>query len=272
MCFGLGLAPQKFSKLLKPVMVTLQKSGLTIGSYLDDLFQCERSYSQCWAAVQKAHKLLCMLGFLPNDDKSSYIPSQQLEMLGFILNSVTMRISLPSAKEEKVIELSMNLIRSPHCSIRHLCMVIGKLISCFPVVETRPMYYMSLEHCKLLYLQKQRWNYNAMCSLEFFALKELYWWVHNIHSAFAPINWAPPVITITSDTSNKGWAGTFNGVTANGHFTLEEQTFSINTKETLAIYFTVKCFAKNLSGLHVLFLADSTTALSYLKVMGSMKS
>ena len=272
LAFGLSLAPRKFTKLMKPVMSTLRQRGLTIANYLDDLFQAERTFELCKSAIQISHELLCNLGFIPNDSKSVYIPTQVIEMLGFIINSITMRLHLPEKKSTRVINLCGSLLHSKKCTIKHLCVVIGVIISCFPAVPLGQMFYRNLERCKLYYLCKHHGNYNAMCNIDFKCMKELEWWCTHSENSSAPINRGPPEIMITTDASLKGWGSSLASKCAHRRFNLQESCYTINTKETLAIYLALRSFAHEFKGKHVLIKLDSTTAISYIKKMGGMES
>ena len=85
--FGLTSSPRIFSKLMKVVVSTLRKRGYIVCFYLDDRGQKGDTYSKCLEACEATYNLLLELGFLPNDKKSSLIPSQCLEVLGHIIDS-----------------------------------------------------------------------------------------------------------------------------------------------------------------------------------------
>ena len=63
-----------------------------------------------------------------------------------------------------------------------------------------------------------------------------------------------------------------NGITVNGHFSLKELPLSINTKETLAIWYGLRSHRELLKKKHILIQSDSTTAISYVKKFGGMQS
>ena len=48
--------------------------------------------------------------------------------------------------------------------------------------------------------------------------------------------------------------------------------FSINTKETLAVFYAIKSFRSQLANQHVLIKSDNTTAISFIAKMGGMSS
>ena len=163
MPFGLTEAPRKFTKLCKPVLANIREQSYTIAGYLDDFIQCEKTFQLCEEALTYSYNLLVSLGFLPNHDKSMYTPTQRIESLGHIIDSVKMTVSLPESKTRAIVQLCLDAIFHPSFSIRHLTTIIGKLISCFLVLPTGRLHYRSMERLKVHTLQTARGSYNAHC-------------------------------------------------------------------------------------------------------------
>jgi len=78
---------------MKPVYSALQTRGLISSGYLDDSFLLGMSYEQCKMNVNETFKLFRELGCYISDEKSVTKPSQIIEHLGFILNSIDMTVS-----------------------------------------------------------------------------------------------------------------------------------------------------------------------------------
>ncbi|KAK6180208.1 hypothetical protein SNE40_012400 [Patella caerulea] len=95
---GLASAPRKYTKLCKPVYSTLRKMGITIMGYIDDSLIVSDSEEESLQAVKSYVNLLKQLGFLINYNKSSLIPTQRIQFLRFIIDSVKMVIELPESK------------------------------------------------------------------------------------------------------------------------------------------------------------------------------
>jgi hypothetical protein len=98
--FGLTSAPRKFTKLLKPVMAHLRLGGHTCAIYIDDTFLQGLSAAECRDNVQATKALLLDLGFTINESKSVLIPSTELVMLGFRINSMNMTVTLTKHKAD----------------------------------------------------------------------------------------------------------------------------------------------------------------------------
>ena len=77
---------------------------------------------------------------------------------------------------------------------------------------------------------------------------------------------------MTFDTRGYRWGCTFNGQTANGHFSEAKLPLSINTKETLAIWYGFSSFSHLLGNSHIKLLSDNTMAVSCVKCFSGMTS
>ena len=95
---GLSSAPRMFTKLLKPVFKVLREKGLLSSAYIDDLYLQGDTFHECHENALNTVKLLRDLG------TSCLHPSQQLEYLGFVPNSVSMTVRLSHARVEKVVQ------------------------------------------------------------------------------------------------------------------------------------------------------------------------
>ena len=93
--------PRKFTKILKSPLSTLRLDNTTIAAYLDDFINMNTSLNQCWENTQKIIKLFKTLAFtVHSEPKSNFTPTQKIEFLGFVIDSVTMTITLNNNKNQ----------------------------------------------------------------------------------------------------------------------------------------------------------------------------
>ena len=243
-----------------------------MSGYLDDFLNCEKNFEACEQAICCTYNTLVSLGFLPNDKKSVYTPCQIIEHLGHILNSVTMTVYLPFLKTEAILALCDHTLSKEQFTVRFLYHVIGKLVSCFVAHPLGQLHYRSLERLKVWTLATTQGDFEALVSLDAHSISNLKWWLQTLPSAAAPINRGVPTSVFTCDASLKAWSGCFNGNTAQGHFSLLESPYSINCKELLVVLYSLHSHVHNFQGQHILILSDSTTAISVVKAIGSMKN
>lgn len=99
--FGLSSAPYVFTKLLRPVMTYLRSREILSVIYLDDLFCVGDNAEECFKNALFAIKFLERLGFIINYKKSNLTPSHICRYLGLIIDSKSMKISLPTESKPK---------------------------------------------------------------------------------------------------------------------------------------------------------------------------
>ena len=132
---GLSFAPRILSKLMKTVYSTLRTRGLVSSGYLDDSFLLGDSFGQRQTNVNNTYTLFGDLGFNLSKEKSVTQPTQVLEHLGFVLNSINMTVSLAGEKIDSITRLAQDILRRPTYSIREAAELIGTLVSSSPGVE-----------------------------------------------------------------------------------------------------------------------------------------
>ena len=99
---GLTSALRLFTKILKILkfknFAALHKESHDIMGYLDDSIPFEDNYDECKAAVLRAVTMFQSLGFQLHAEKSSLAPKQELDFLGFTINSKNMTLKLTKTK------------------------------------------------------------------------------------------------------------------------------------------------------------------------------
>ena len=108
--FGLASAPWVFTKTLKPVVALCRELGVRLVIYIDDILVMAESREKAEDQASGLTYLLQCLGFTVNTTKSTLIPTQSLEFLGFSVDSRTMELSLPAHKLKKIRAESRKLL------------------------------------------------------------------------------------------------------------------------------------------------------------------
>lgn len=269
---GLTSAPRWYTKLMKPIFSKLRNEGLVSVYYLDDTWLMGRTKIECQINVKSTRNLLEESGFLINLEKSHLMPSQTVKFLGFILDSVKMRIYLPPDKREKIISLCNSLLIEKFHSIRYIAKVIGVLVSSLPAVQYGALFYRYLEHDKIIALRKSFGNFDSKMNLSLDSKSELQWWLDNALICYMPIKIPSFSLLITTDASKLGWGAVFEGQSTGGHWNSEEIDLHINELEMKAINFALKSFLNNIKNIHIRIRSDNTTAVAYINNLGGVKS
>ena len=92
-------------KILKLVLATLHKMGHISTVYIDDCYLQGSTYNQCIENMIDSVIFFDSLGFVAHPTKSTLVPSQEIVILGFIINSAKMTIRLT---RDKAIDLKRN--------------------------------------------------------------------------------------------------------------------------------------------------------------------
>ena len=133
--FGLSSAPHKFTKHLEPILAYLRRQGIIVCMYIDDGWVKGDSYSECFHSVKTAMTLCSCVGFIVHTEKSHPTPSQIVRILGFMVNSLTMLVTLPPDKTESALAECHHLLQTAKPTIRHVAQVTGILISIFQLAH-----------------------------------------------------------------------------------------------------------------------------------------
>ena len=182
-------------------------------------------------------QILESLGFIINNEKSVFIPSQKMVFWGYVIDSVEMAVSLPEEKLNKLKEQTLVLWEKSQCSIRELAHVIGLVVSSFPAIKPARLFYRDLEVCKLEALSCSNGDYNAIVYLSQLARDSLQWFVLNSHLYNGTRITKPlTVITMTTDVSHSGWGVVCDGVPSSGLWSSEEQAMHFNWLELSAVF------------------------------------
>ena len=272
---GLSSSPRIFTKILKPFFSALRSQfGHTCLGYIDDLFYLEDSYLECEEATLHAVQLFISLGFKIHPEKSVVIPTQVLEFLGFILNSILVTVTLTGKKAEKILQLCQTF-SSPgrQFTIREVASFIGTLVSSFPGVEFGPLHYRHIEADKELNLKLSKGNFDSHMTLSHDSLKDVCWWSSNIQTATRKILHSSPDAVVYTDASQTGWGAHIDhGNNTCGVWSKSESLRHINYLELLAVKLALASLFDNRSNIHVRVMSDNTTTVSYINSMGGCKS
>ena len=283
---GYTKGPRKFTKLLKPILAFLRKQHITLLAYLDDILVLGRTRNECRRKIIKVLRTLQDFGFVIHPSKSLLEPSTCMEFLGFIIDSIAMKVTLPVEKKIKLRDLcreavSKNEIACVHHkdrnTIRSIARLLGKISSSFIAVSEGKMHYRKLEKAKTLALIWQRGRYDKPIALHRGALLDIQWWYDNILDAWAPIIRDNPEIVFTTDASLSGWGATRDVFRTGGLFSEEDKFCNdeethINILEAKAVLFALLALGYDIRDEHILVLSDNTATVGALNKMGSSKS
>ena len=272
MPFGLTSAPRIFTKVLKSVLVFLRGRGLRISAWFDDMILMADSVSLLLEHLYFARLILRSLGFLINDKKSCLIPSQNILHLGYIWDSASLTLSVPDDKVRILKNLCLKALAAP-VSLRFLQRILGTIESFRIAFPLAALHYRDLQREVATSIGSgSDWDLKISPSPS--SRSDLNWWL-NCPIPLLPRSLAPfiPEITVTTDSSNKGW-GAFTSLDeeAFGFWSEDESKRHINVLETMAVVYAFQCFFRNVSHKSILIKSDNSTTVSYINHLGGVRS
>ena len=271
---GLSSGPRKFTKIMKPALSTLHIRGHIVSGHLDDFYLQGKTQHDCSLNLIDTIKLFTQLGLLVHFDKCTFLPSQEIVILGFVINSKTMTVRLTPEKAQALQSECDTFLKKCKCSvkIRAVAQIIGKIIASFPGVLYGPLYYRNLERDKTSALAENKGDYDANVTLSEGSVVELKWWSRHVVNGFKPISHGDPSLIITTDASLQGWGGECENTRTGGFWSHVEAKEHINYLELLAAFLGLQTFARKKTNLHVRLMIDNTSAVSIINHMGTSHS
>ena len=185
---------------MKPVVAMLRQRGVLLIIYLDDMLIMAESASLVLLHATSALNLLESLRFVINYKKSQLTPSQQIEFLGFLIDSVGLSLQLPGEKFRKIRKQCQKLLNLGEVSIRELSKFLGLLTSSIQAVFPAPVHYRQLHSLNTLQ------SYDVTILLDYQAKEELVWWGDHLQAWNGKALFQSSVdLVIETDASRKGW-------------------------------------------------------------------
>ena len=127
--FGLSSACSIFTKLLRPLVKKWRGEGLKVILYLDDGICTNVCPDSLAIQANKMQKDLHALGFVVNEEKSSWNPSNHIVWLGFHLDLTAFEISVPDNNIDLLATKLEKTSESEFSTARKLSSLVGTLIS-----------------------------------------------------------------------------------------------------------------------------------------------
>ena len=272
---GMSDAPRFYTKIMKVPLAKLREMGLTISGYLDD--QIHINYDHREAAIAEgviAANMFQDTGNTISWDKSVVDGRQEIEHLGFVINSITMLVTMTNEKVGKILMLVQLVIEKRKITIRLLAKLIGKIIATLPGNKFAKLMAANMEILKNEALFKSRFDYDATVVINEYVEKDLVWILEELPLANAPVRYSEPNYVISTDASDQGF-GMFDpqlDIKSGGRWGSDEFYLHINTLEVLACWYGLLGLTKDKENEHIRIMTDSKTALSCINKFGTTKS
>lgn len=265
--FGLSSAPYLFTKLLKPLVKKWRSQGVTILVYLDDGLGAASDYHKAKIISLQIHADLLKFGFLPNEQKSHWDPTQTVTYLGTIINTSTCSIAATDKRINGLQKDLDDILSSGAFSVhvKSIAATCGRIISLGNCVGN----VTRLMTRNLFAIINSRASWNSFISLTPQALSELKFWNVNIgHLNGIPL-WpvqTKPSKVIYSDASSSGCGSIIDidGKVSHQNWSDFEKAQSSTYRELLAVFLSLKAFQVVLKSQLVLWYTDNKSIVSII--------
>ena len=274
--FGLKCSPRVLTKVLKPVMAFIRATwGILISIYMDDLLVQGATKEQVFLHAQVAALLLMVLGWSLNWKKSDFVPKQQVVHLGFSIDSVSMTISCPQDKIERLQGMCAKAMAEGVITVHDAEKLLGTMESVRPVTPLAALRYRPLQRQLLRAKCKVR-KPGQLIHLSSKSTTALAWWVSpsgfagNSSSAIREV--APDIEIWTDANKIRGGGHSSRGDFIQRRWSKEELALDphINLLETRAAREAIIELAA--PGDNVRVHIDNRTAAAYIRCQGGTKS
>lgn len=204
--------------------------------------------------------------------KSVPVPSQRITYLGFVLDSMEMKIYPTKEKAQKLKDACDKILACSNHLIWEVSLLLGLMTASFPAVIYGPLHFRLIDMDKTSALQHAKGNFDVCIQLTDASLTDINWWRDLVHSAYNVVQHGQPEITIFTDALSYGWGAVLGSTSSKGAWSPSEALHHINYLEMLAVHFALKAFHTYLEGKHVQVMIDNTTAVTTLAYMGTSHS
>lgn len=208
MMFGHTHAPRWWTKLMRNVVTYLRRCGIRCVIYIDDLILFHGT-DPIKAAAENTfvRNLLLNLGLTINFSKSISVPCTRILFLGFLVDSLLMKLEAPASKVKDIVKNSRELRNKGFCTVRVLASLLGKINAVSEAILPWRLKTRSLLLSKNRVLATTR-NWEAVVILSESALGELDFWTNSIqHFNGRDVKLKPPDWITVSDSSDLGFGG-----------------------------------------------------------------
>lgn len=215
--FGLNIAPQIFTRILKAALKPLRKRGFRFAAYLDDICLLAPSKEAAERQGKEMVQHLQQKGFIMNTKKTCLEPSQRREFLGLNVDSTTLTLSVPNKKLDKIRREVKSILEKPAWPLRKLAATIGLLDSVSRAMRTGHLMTRSLyADIRLAIREEPSWD-NRPVTISEDSKEELRWWLRSsISYSGQSIHAQNATIEIWTDASARGWGAVCEGHVASG--------------------------------------------------------
>lgn len=275
--FGLNVSPYIFTRVTEWLARQVRKRfGLNVAVYVDDFLIGAGSEEELVIGIQKVRDFFGKLGVLISE-KTSQLPSREVEFLGFLWNAEKKMISVTKERCKEYRRRVANLLRHPQ-SPQTWRKIVGKLLFLRDAVGA------TLRHVRSIMTALKEGKRQRLIEASGEARDDLLWWKETLR--FPPhisLELKPVSAVITTDASDVMLGGVLEMIdvgsdqqtSANGKemtsVPSRDAQQHINTKEVEALLEVISTNQQKLADKNIIWYTDNRTARAAIAKEGTQK-
>ena len=269
--FGLATAGHIFTKTVRCLVKHWRSSGMTIVVYLDDGLGFGSSKQETSKASKKVRSDLEKAGFVAQDKKSTWEPTDELIWLGVGIDLSEGNLFITKNRLDSVMSLIDSILKRPRTTARILARIAGKVISMSLVFGN--ITNLMLRYSHMAIITRTAWDYYF--NIDNLVLSELVFWKKNLNSLNLR-NIEHKIVTeriVYSDASNTGCGGYIVNIQdsiCHRSWKGNESSMSSTYRELQGVYTVLKSMPLYLKGKRVRWYTDNQGVVAIVH-KGSMK-
>ncbi|KOB65654.1 putative transposon Ty3-I Gag-Pol polyprotein, partial [Operophtera brumata] len=225
--FGLSSSPKAFATVSNWVAHLLRTKGLRIIVYLDDFLIAHQDRHMLQDQAAEAIRVLTLLGWMVNFQKSVLNPTKVIEYLGISWNLHMNSKQLPIDKVLRISARIQGLLRDNRWSVKQAQCILGMLnFAAFVVPRGR----LRCRPIQMAYNKLPKHDPFLKFRIDPQAATELSWWLETLTQS-TPIHQRQVSHHITTDASGKGWGALVDNLPGSGIWSPEQKLWHSNLKE-----------------------------------------
>ena len=127
MPFGLIITPRTFTKLSAVLLAQLREMEILCFIYLDNWLVAAMSQEESVAHTEIVQRVLTNAGILSNQGKSTQVPTQSIECLGWTWDTCSLQLIFPAEKVKSLVGRVKSFLGGEFFTCRSLENLVGYL-------------------------------------------------------------------------------------------------------------------------------------------------
>ena len=269
--FGLATAGHIFTKTVRCLVKHWRKSGIKIIVYLDDGLCIETTFELAMKHSEIIRQDIKDSGFVANDAKSNWFPTQSLIWLGIHVDTNKSILCVTKRRIDKAMLIIDSLCFRARTTARRLACLAGMLTSMSFVLG--PITSLMLRYSHIAIINRISWD--SYFNLDLNVQNEIHYWKNNLGRLNIKniVEYNIPERVIFSDASSHGCGGyvvELSNSKCFRKFTDQEKSMSSTYRELCGVHTVLQSCINDLRGKEIKWFTDNQCVVAIVN-KGSMR-